>query len=787
MGEAFRRSVVKTTELRGARIHITGVVQGVGFRPFVVGLANRLGLVGWVRNTSSGVDIEVDGDPEILESLRRALREEAPPLARIDQVQFEDARPGGFTRFEIVASQPIPGAFQPISPDVSICPDCLRELFDPDDRRFRYPFVNCTHCGPRFTIIRDIPYDRPNTTMAPYEMCSACSAEYHDLTDRRYHAQPVACPECGPQVWLEAGGSVLAERDEALQAVRRMLRDGKIVAIKGLGGFHLACDASNAGAVAELRRRKLRVDKPFALMAADMATVERHCLIDETARALLESRERPIVILPRRGDSTIATDTAPGQNTLGVMLPYTPLHALLLESGDSMPQVLVMTSGNLCEEPIATQNDEARRSLAGLADAFLMHDREIRTRCDDSVIRTFNGESYPLRRSRGYAPFPIKLPCETFPVLAVGGELKNTFCFTRGEYAFVSQHIGDMENFETLRSFEEATAHFEALFRVQPQAIAYDLHPDYMATRYALERAQAQGLPAVGVQHHHGHIAACMAEHRLSGERPVIGVALDGTGYGEDGAIWGGEFMLADYQGYRRLYHLAYVPMVGGEAAVRQPWRLALAWLKHADQPWDDDLPPVRAAPAETREILRRQLEFGLNSPLTSSMGRLFDAVSSLVGVRQVVNYEAQAAIELEAHLDPGERGVYPFAVDDQVIDPGPLIRAIVADVRGGARTESISARFHNTLAEIVLDVCLRIRQEHHLSDVALSGGVWQNMALLERAVRLLDRSGFMVYIHRGVPANDGGLSLGQAVVGICNLGGRLSSSVASRPTSVPH
>ena len=436
---------------------------------------------------------------------------------------------------------------------MSICPDCLRELFDPDDRRFRYPFINCTHCGPRFTIIRDIPYDRPNTTMAPFEMCPACSAEYHDLTDRRYHAQPVACPDCGPQIWLESGESVLAERDEALQAARRMLREGKIVAIKGPRRLPPGLrHASNDGAVAELRRRKLRVDKPFALMAADTAAVERHCVIDEASRALLESRERPIVILPRRSNSTVADDAAPGQNTLGVMLPYTPLHALLLEPEDGMPQVLVMTSGNLCEEPIATQNDEARRSLAGLADAFLMHDREFGPGVMTPVIRTFNGESYPLRRSRGYAPFPIRLPCETFPVLAVGGELKNTFCVTRGEYAFVSQHIGDMENFETLRSFEDGDGAFRgALPRVQPQAIAYDLHPDYMATRYALERAQLQGLPAVGVQHHHGHIAACMAEHRLSGERPVIGVAFDGTGYGEDGAIWGGEFLLADYQGYR--------------------------------------------------------------------------------------------------------------------------------------------------------------------------------------------------------------------------------------------
>jgi hydrogenase maturation protein HypF len=778
---------VKLSELRGARVHVTGVVQGVGFRPFVYGLAGRLGLAGWVRNTSAGVDIEIDGSLEALEAFKRALEEEAPPLARIDRIDFSVKQPGGFTVFEIVDSQAAPEDFQPVSPDVSICPDCLRELFDPNDRRYRYPFINCTNCGPRFTIIEGMPYDRPNTTMAPFVMCSDCAAEYEDPTDRRYHAQPVACPVCGPQIWLECNGQRLAEREDALQDTRAMLRQGKIVAIKGIGGFHLACDASNPAAVDELRRRKLRVDKPFALMAASTEVIEQHCVIDDEARELLESRERPIVILPRRESSAIAPGVAPGQETLGMMLPYTPLHALLLEAVDGMPQVLVMTSGNLSEEPIATQDDQARRTLADLADAFLMHNRDIRTRCDDSVYRSFRGASYPVRRARGFAPYPVRLPCQTFSILAVGGELKNTFCCTRGEYAFVSQHIGDMENYETLQSFEEATEHFEDLFRIRPQAIAYDMHPDYMATQYALKRAQTQGLPAVGVQHHHGHIAACMAEHRLSGERPVIGVAFDGTGYGEDGAIWGGEFLLADYQGYRRLYHLAYVPLVGGESAVRQPWRVALAWLRQSDRTLDDDLPPFAAAAEQARETVLRQLELGLNSPMTSSMGRLFDAVSSLAGVRQNVNYEAQAAIELEAAIDPDERGKYAVDVSDHTIDPAPMIGAIVADVRHGVPRGVISGKFHNTMAETVLDVCLRIRKDYRLSEVALSGGVWQNIVLLERTIRLLEGSGFTVYIHRQVPTNDGGLALGQAVVGICRLGGRLSSSAVGRPSSVPH
>jgi hydrogenase maturation protein HypF len=746
-----------------------------------------MGLAGWVRNTSSGVDIEVDGSPDTLDGFRHALVEEAPPLARIDHVDFEEKLPGGFTLFEIVDSRGGSDGFQPVSPDVSICPDCLRELFDPDDRRFRYPFINCTNCGPRFTIIDDMPYDRPNTTMAPFSMCPDCAAEYQDPSDRRYHAQPVACPVCGPQIWLECGGQRLAVREDALQDARDMLRRGKIVAVKGLGGFHLACDASNPTAVEELRRRKLRVDKPFALMASTTAVIEQHCYLDDASRSLLESRERPIVILPRREESFIAVGVAPGQLTLGMMLPYTPLHALLLEATEGMPQVLVMTSGNLSEEPIAMRNDQARRVLADLADALLMNDRLIRTRCDDSVYRSYRGEAYPLRRARGFAPFPVRLPCETFPILAVGGELKNTFCFTRGEYAFVSQHIGDMQNYETLESFEEATARFEKLFRARPQAIAYDMHPDYMATRYALKRAQSDGLPAVGVQHHHGHVAACMAEHRLSGERPVIGVAFDGTGYGEDGAIWGGEFLLADYQGYRRLFHLAYVPLAGGDAAVYQPWRVALAWLRRANLAWDDDLPPVGATTEEMRENLLRQMSLGLNSPMTSSMGRLFDAVSSLVGVRQVVNYEAQAAIELEARVDSEEPDRYAYTIDDHTIDPSPMIGGVVEDVRRGLPLTRISAKFHNSVAEIVLDVCLRIRSEHRLSDVVLSGGVWQNMTLLERAVSRLDRSGFVVHIHRQVPTNDGGLSLGQAVVGICRLGGRLSSSVVGRPSSVPH
>jgi hydrogenase maturation protein HypF len=747
------------------RIHIRGIIQGVGFRPFVYGLAKRLELTGWVRNTSGGVDIEVDGNPEALQAFLRGLREEAPPLAMIDDLTSEEIPPDGYTDFEIMHSEAQAGAFQPISPDVGLCEDCRGELFDPLNRRYRYPFINCTNCGPRFTIIRDIPYDRPKTTMAPFEMCPDCAAEYQDPLDRRFHAQPVACPACGPQVWLEVDGRRIAEGEGALQGARAKLAQGEVVAIKGLGGFHLACDATNAGAVIKLRERKLRVDKAFALMMPDLETVARHCSITDAERSLLGRRERPILILERRPGSSIAAEVAPGQDTLGVMLPYTPLHELLLEKESRFPEALVMTSGNLSEEPIASRNEGARQGLAGLADAFLMHDREIEIRCDDSVARDFEGQFYPLRRSRGYAPLPIHLAQELPAVLAVGPELKNTFCLTKERYAFVSHHIGDMQNYETMVAFEAGIGHYERLFRVEPRAIAYDLHPDYLSTRYALKRAGVDDLPCIGVQHHHAHIAACMADNGLDGEQPVSGVSLDGTGYGDDGTIWGGEFLVADYSGYLRPYHLATIRMPGGEAAVREPWRLALAHLAEAGIDWDPDLPPVRANGQQARNVLRAMLDQGINVPRTSSMGRLFDAVSALCGVRESVNYEAQAAIELEALADREEQGAYAFEIDGERIHAAPVMRAIVSDLRLGVRVPVISARFHNGVAAMILDVCERIREQFDLERVVLSGGVWQNMLLLARATLLLRQAGLAVYLHRQVPTNDGGVSLGQAVV----------------------
>jgi hydrogenase maturation protein HypF len=795
--------------MQGLRVHITGIVQGVGFRPFVYNLAGRHSLKGWVKNTSAGVDIEVDGDKEALDVFLQQLRDEAPPLSQIDEFSFSFQPANGFKSLEIHHSEAVEGAFQPISPDVAICPDCLRELFDPNDRRYHYPFINCTNCGPRFTIIKDIPYDRPKTTMASFPMCPDCEREYEDPTDRRFHAQPVACPVCGPHVWLEKGSGACpgtarqgrrsrsqtteaftTENEEAIQEAQRLLSEGKILAIKGLGGFHLACDATNVQAVQELRNRKLRVDKPFAIMMPDIETVTQHCFVSDSERELLLSSARPIVLLKRKPESNIVHEVAPKQDWIGVMLPYTPLHYLLFANHHDLSfTALVMTSGNLSEEPIATGNDEARERLASLADAFLMHNRDIHIRCDDSVIRVFadgpltiNHESpstvqglrsiYPIRRSRGYSPFPVKLPMGAPQLLAAGSELKNTFCITNKNYAFLSHHIGDMENYETLRSFEQGVEHFEKLFRVKPEAIAYDLHPNYLATRYALERAEHENLPAIGVQHHHAHIAACMAEHGLDGTRSVIGMAFDGTGYGEDGAIWGGEILVADYKSYQRRFHLEYFPLPGGDAAVKKPARTALALVWSLGLEWNEKLNPALEFSPEDQAILRAQLEKKINTPMTSSMGRLFDAAAALAGVRQTVNYEGQAAIEFEALADPAEGGKYSFGLDQDQVQVRTAVEALIKDVMAGVHVSQISTRFHNGLAACVVEACSKIKSETGIDEVALSGGVWQNITLLGRTLSLLREGGFRVYIHREVPANDGGLSLGQAVIAAARMRG---------------
>ena len=795
------------------RLTISGVVQGVGFRPFVYGLALEHGLAGFVGNDSSGVFVEVEGTTEAIAAFRAGLVEQAPPLAHIERIEEDAVEPLGETSFIIVPSQALTSRSTLVAPDVCVCDACLAELFDPSDRRYRYPFINCTHCGPRFSIIQDIPYDRPKTTMAAFVMCKTCQAEYDDPTNRRFHAQPNACPVCGPQVRFEWPASMPSGRgwdvqdlpDEGpIEAARRVIAQGGIVAVKGLGGFHLACDATNDEALATLRQRKGRVDKPFAIMARDLATARAIAHVDDDEAALLSSRARPIVLLRKRAGSPISEHVAPGNRMVGVMLPYTPLHYLLLgaypfdgsDSSDSLtsdplppatchlpPATLVLTSGNLSDEPIIKDDDEARERLTALADAFLLHNREIYARCDDSVMRVFEGKELPVRRSRGYAPFPVKLPFSLPTTLAVGGELKATFCLTRDNHAFMSQHIGDMENLETLDAFEQAVEHFKSIFRARPERIVSDLHPRYLSSRWATDHAD--GLQHLHVQHHHAHIAAVMAEHGLDGRLSVIGFAFDGTGYGTDGAIWGGEVLLADYHGFRRLAHLAYIPLPGGDAAIKRPYRIALAHLWAAGVPWTPGLPPVDACPEAEHRVLLRQLEAGINTVPTSSMGRLFDAVAALAGIRQTVTYEAQAAIEMEAEVESGEWRVegeeklelsrrqyefaLPAAMEDNVpvtFDAAPVIRAVAEDVRARTPVEVISARFHAAVADLILALAVQARQHSGQDVVALSGGVFQNVTLLAAAVDRLRSADFRVLTHRLVPPNDGGLALGQAVIG---------------------
>ncbi len=749
----------------GLRIKVRGIVQGVGFRPFIYTLASQHHLTGWVRNTSAGVEIEVNGAPRDLQTFVEEIKSRPPPLARIDRLEAQDILPNHYQRFEIIESQPKPGDFIPVSPDVAICADCRRELFTSSDRRYRYPFINCTNCGPRFTIVKDVPYDRLATTMAGFEMCADCAREYHDPLDRRFHAQPVACPKCGPQIWFEADEQRLAAGEDALKLARQWLCEGKILAIKGLGGFHLACDAANPQAVELLRSRKKRSDKPFALMAADLQTIENYCTLSDEDRQALLGAKAPILLLQRRPGAQLAAQVAPSQRTYGFMLPYTPLHLLLMEKAADFPDTLVMTSANLAEEPIAYQDGEARQRLSHLADGFLLHNRDIHMRTDDSVLRTARGGIYPIRRARGYAPDPIRLPLQVRPVFAAGAELKNVFCLTRDDYAFLSHHIGDLENYETLQSFESGVEHFQRLFRIRPEILACDLHPDYLATRYTAARAEAENLPLVQVQHHHAHLAACLADNGWAGAEPAIGVSLDGTGYGTDGAIWGAEFLLGGYSGCQRFAHLKYAPLPGGDAAVRRCSRMALAHLWAAGLPWESDLAPLADLEGEERCILLHQLEKGLNSPPTSSMGRLFDAVSALIGVRQRATYEGQAAIELENIVDPDESGAYDFDFDAGEIDPAPMWRQIISDLRAARSKSVISARFHNGIARLVLNLCCEMTALAGIRTVCLSGGVWQNMTLFEKTVPLLENAGYTVLTHRQVPANDGGLALGQALI----------------------
>jgi len=755
------------------RLHITGIVQGVGFRPTVYNLAVKYHLAGWVLNNAHGVEIELYGLEEQVRAFTQELQQNPPPLAVIDSFVVEDAAEQVFADFQIRHSEDDPSDFLPVSPDLNICPDCRRELFDPGDRRYRYPFINCTNCGPRFSIVTGIPYDRPNTSMAGFPLCPDCAEEYHDPTNRRFHAQPIACPVCGPHIWYEAAGQKQAKDETALQIARTALSDGKILAVKGLGGFHLCCDARNPLAVEELRSRKRRSGKPFALMAFDLETIRKFAQVTPDEEKLLTSPMAPIVLLELTPKGLeLAKLVAPDQNRLGFMLPYTPLHLLLLEPAENYPEILVMTSGNLSEEPIACTNDDARQRLSKLADGFLLHDRPIYMRIDDSVVTVIEGEAHIQRRARGYAPLPVQIPYSTMPTLACGTELKNTFCLTRDRYAFVSHHIGDLENQETLTAFEDAISHYEKIFRIKPELVVADMHPDYLASRYARHRAEAENLPLVEVQHHHAHIVSCMADNGLSQQEQVIGLAFDGTGYGRDGHIWGGEVLLANWSSFERPFHFEYMPLPGGEAAVRKPARMAYSLILQAGI--DPDCFPFSfhtALSEQEQAIITNMVKTGFNTPLTSSVGRLFDGVAALIGLLQQISYEAQNAIALESIVDPDERSSYEFPIQDGLIRVSPVVRAIVQDMAQKTSTAVISARFHNGLAACALSVSEAIRTQTGLRRVALSGGVWQNKTLIKQTISALSASGFDVFWPRKLPTNDGGVSLGQALAALAVSG----------------
>jgi hydrogenase maturation protein HypF len=748
--------------MKRAEIGITGIVQGIGFRPYIYNLAQKHFIRGWVFNNEKGIFIDAEGEDGHLDQFIQEIPKFAPPLARIESFQVKQLEPLGYTHFEIKKSEEVQEKFVLISPDVATCDQCFSELFSPENFRCRYPFINCTLCGPRFTIIKDIPYDRHKTTMAPFIMCPVCQKEYKDPSDRRFHAQPNACSTCGPSLLLEDRQRREIPGDP-IEKTLEFLKNGQIVAIKGLGGFHLACDARNQEAVSSLRSRKYREDKPFAVMCRDLEELKEHCEVNEEEKKLLLSLERPIVILRRRESYAIAHAVAPYQDTLGVMLPYSPLHHLLL---NGPLKALVMTSGNVSDEPISYKNDEAYERLSKIVDYFLFHNREIHMRCDDSVTRVFEGKPYILRRSRGYVPSPIKLPFPVEMILACGGELKNTFCLTRGQYAFMSHHIGDLENLETLTSFEEGIEHFKRLFYIEPKAVAYDLHPDYLSTQYVLS---IPDIPKIGVQHHHAHIVSVMAENGMEGD--VIGVALDGTGFGLDGTIWGGEFLRANLRDFNRLAHLQNVPMPGSTKAIKEPWRMAMVYLSEAfgDEAVKLKIDLIKRMDSQKWEILKRATEKKINSPLTSSMGRLFDAISSLLSIRDEVHYEGQAAIELEMIADQKVAEGYPFGINQyetpMVINPAETIRGIVHDLIDGIPSSKISGKFHRTVAHFIIEACEAIRSKEQLNRVALSGGVFQNFYLLSLVTGGLRRSGFDVYTHHLVPTNDGGISLGQAVI----------------------
>jgi hydrogenase maturation protein HypF len=755
------------------RLLVRGVVQGVGFRPYVYHLAERFDLTGFVRNTAVGVVIEIEGARDAIDGFEDALPRDGPPLMRVVSVEATDLGVAGDDTFVIRESEPGENAFAWVPSDIAVCAPCLTEMHDPSDRRYEYPFTNCTNCGPRYSIILDVPYDRAQTTMAGFARCEACRVEYENPRDRRFHAQPNACPNCGPHLWLtdNCGKDAPLLRPRAvLEAVVNILRNGGIIAWKGLGGYQLACDARNADAVGELRRRKHRNEKPFAVMVRDAFSAESLCEVSEQERAALSGPEKPIVLLQKRADAVIAPNVAPGNPSLGIMLPYTPMHELLfriLEERCGHGAVLVMTSGNMSEEPIVMDESEAMEKLRSIADALVHHNRPIHTRVDDSVVRVVDKEVLLLRRARGYTPSPLRIGSGDAEVLACGAQQKSTFCLTKAGYGILSQHLGDLENYETLQFFEQTLERMQRLFQITPRTVAHDLHPDYISTRFAKKLEVERH---IGVQHHHAHIASCMAEHGLEGS--VLGVAWDGTGYGLDGTIWGGEFLVANVGDFERFAHLRNVWLAGGDAAVREPWRAARSYLHDAfDSAELGGLDFLDSAPKSSVRTVDAMLQKRIQVFQTSSCGRLFDAVASLVGLHQRVSFEGQAATALEAVAESAD-GTYEFAIDGQSpaeVDMRPMMRQIVDEVRRGEPTSRISARFHNTLIAIVGDVCDRMRRSTGLERVCLSGGCFQNMRLLRGCLKTLRANGFHVYFQQQVPANDGGIAFGQAAIA-CEL-----------------
>lgn len=773
------KTVLQKSATKRLRINVRGVVQGVGFRPFVFVAANTGDLKGFVGNEAGGVFIEVEGSEKNLDAFLLALRENAPPLAHISKIEKTELALAHENEFRIVESSGETveqNTF--VSPDVSVCADCLAEMFDSTDRRYLHPFINCTNCGTRFTIQRNIPYDRANTTMSVFEMCENCRREYENPADRRFHAQPISCLDCGVKASFQiiSGESPKIVRDEVEVFIesQRVLRNGEILAIKGIGGFHLACDAQNDAAVALLRTRKNRAAKPLAVMVKDLETARRFAKISETEAALLSSREKPIVLLRKKNDSLLSEFVAPGNANIGVMLPYAPLHHLLFHQfNQNAPlAVLVMTSGNFSDEPIVKDNQIALEKLSALADAFLLHDREIYQQCDDSVVRVTDEEMLPVRRSRGYAPFPIELPFEfRKQILAVGGELKNAFALGKANYAVMSPHIGNMESLETLCSFENCLGQMRRLFEIEPEIVASDLHPAYLSSVWAqknLSKIAGRNAKFVRVQHHQAHVASVMAENAILPSEKVIGFAFDGTGYGADGSIWGGEVFAGDYRNLTRRAHFEYVKLAGGDASIVKPYRAALAFLHHAGIEFTHDLPPVAACPAGELKILQRSFAQNFNVAPTSSAGRLFDAVASIAGGRQTIDYEAQAAIEFEAALDDTIEDAYEFEVttsEAAQISVKKLIRQVVFDVERAVPVSIISAKFHNAVADLICRLALDLRAGEKINKIALSGGTFQNVALLGKTLRRLRARDFEVLTHSKVPPNDGGLALGQAVI----------------------